>query len=111
LYSTFHCTTCGKGVPSQEALQAHELTHLTGGIFDLCLSEVHIYINDIYSKFPSRITVAHSIPESYVIMLPTVLHMFKVLYVYMHIDIHICIYEWGNHNQNDPPPLDAIVCI
>jgi hypothetical protein len=31
-------------------------------MFDLCFSEIHIYINDICIKFPSRVTVAHSIP-------------------------------------------------
>jgi hypothetical protein len=31
-------------------------------VFDLCRSEVHIYINDICIKFLSRVTVAHSIP-------------------------------------------------
>jgi ribosomal protein S26 len=30
MYSTFHCNTCGKGVPTQEALRDHELTHLPG---------------------------------------------------------------------------------
>jgi hypothetical protein len=31
-------------------------------MFDLCRSEILIYINDTCIKFPSRITVAHSIP-------------------------------------------------
>jgi hypothetical protein len=31
-------------------------------VFDLCRSEIHIYINDICIKFPSRVTIAHSIP-------------------------------------------------
>jgi len=31
-------------------------------MFDLCRSEMHTYINDICIKFPSRVTVSHSIP-------------------------------------------------
>jgi hypothetical protein len=31
-------------------------------VFDLYRSEIHICINDIYVKFPTRVIVAHSIP-------------------------------------------------
>jgi hypothetical protein len=35
----------------------------SGDIYiDLYRSEIHIYINDICINFPSRVTVAHSIP-------------------------------------------------
>jgi hypothetical protein len=33
------------------------------GMFYLYLSEIHMYVNDLYIKFLLRITVAHSIPE------------------------------------------------
>jgi hypothetical protein len=78
--------------------------HIHGFIFDLCLSEIHIYIyiNDICIKFSSRISVAHSIPEhSFSIKntkmgygVPIHTHGSMIyIHIYVHIYyIHIYIY-------------------
>jgi hypothetical protein len=60
-------------------------------MFDLCRSEIHMYINDICIKFPSRVTVAHSIPpHSFSIMFDLCLDLCRSeIHTYIN---DICIY-------------------
>jgi hypothetical protein len=56
----------------------------------------YLYINDICIKLPSRVTIAHSIPEHSVLVLKTrkVLDILVYFYTYLFFGISNPIYSW-----------------